>query len=47
MGAINLLIWILGNPLTREKANSSNIQHPIGHKRKPRLVFQMMLDYFK
>ena len=29
MGAIYLLVWVLGNPLTRK--NSSNIQHPIGN----------------
>ena len=45
MGAIYLLIWILGNPLSRKKTTSPNIQHPIGnYKRVPRL-FQTMLNY--
>jgi hypothetical protein len=45
-GAIYLLIWILGNPLSRKKKTTSlDIQHPIGnYKRKPRL-FQMMPNY--
>ena len=45
MGVIYLLIWILGNPLSRKKTTSPNIHHPIGnYVRKPRLS-QMMLNY--
>ena len=46
-GGYLLLIWNLGNPLSRKKASSPNIQHPIDtYKRKPRL-FQMMLNYLE
>jgi hypothetical protein len=45
LGAIYLLIWILGNPLSRKKSTSPNIQHPIGdYKRIPKL-FLVMLNY--
>ena len=30
--------WILGNPLSKKRATSPNIEYPIGnHERKPRL----------
>ena len=44
IGSTYLLIWILGNPLSRKEKKtyktSPNIQHPIGNYKKN-------LDYFK